>query len=1088
MFRILRRAAYLLGQLNAGLATLLALLFGGLGLVLTLGMAVVVDRAASQHVRADVTQEVAGIASQMRDKLDREMFERWRDIQIAASLDSIRDPELDVDAKRAVITRLQATYPDYAIVALVSPDGHVVATSNRMVEGSDVSKREYFIHGRTGPFVGDVHDAIVLAKLLPQKDGEVPRFLDVAAPIVRKDGTFGGIVVAHLYWEWANKLQRSIFKPLNGTAGTEVLVVAKDGTVLLGPRSLQGHYLDLGSVKAAQAGQSGSAQELWPDGQMYFTGFDRSIGYRDYPGLGWTVLVREQLDEALAPARDIRTSIVKASLLAAFLTMLISIAIARGITQPLRFLTAQAEAAQNSPVVLFRVTRGYAEVRSLSKSLIKLFDERLQREDALTKAREHARRNETEARAKEASFRLLFQANPVPMYVVSTQTMRFLAANDAALSYYGFGREQFLSMNLLDIRPTEEHDRIRETIRTLGESYDADIPWRHQLHDGTKRQVLTSVRKLRYEGHAAALVAVIDITDRLVAEAELRRTQNFLAVIVESMPAMLVVKDAREGRFLLVNKAGEKLLGVPREELLGKNDYDFFPKDQADFFSARDREVVQSGEVQFIPEEPVLTRENGERLLATKKLAIRDDAGEPQFLLVMSEDITERRRAERRVAHMARHDTLTGLPNRVQFHAHLEAVVTQRKRNDQVAVLYLDLDGFKNVNDTLGHTLGDQLLLAAAQRLRGCVRESDFVARLGGDEFGIIQTIAAEDDAASAINSLATRLLASVREPFELDGQSVQIETSVGIAIAPGDGDVPETLLQNADIAVYRAKEEGRGSYRFFEPGMDAQVRARRSMEVDLREALAKNEFEIFYQPIVLVSSGKITGVEALLRWRHPTRGMVSPADFIPLAEETKLIVPLGEWVLNQACAEIASWPGHIRLAVNLSAIQFKNANVPETVVSALTSSGLSRSRLEVEITESTLLNESEKTLIALQDLRAMGVRISMDDFGTGYSSLSYLHKFPFDKIKIDQSFVRELTSHAESQAIVHAVIGLAATLGMTSTAEGVETEEQLNLLRAAGCQEAQGYLLGRPRPAVEIRSLIIDRQPVSRRTGSILP
>jgi diguanylate cyclase (GGDEF)-like protein/PAS domain S-box-containing protein len=1069
---------------RVGLATVLAVSFGTLGLCLTGGLAFIVDRAATQQIHGDIEREVAGLASQMREQLDQGMFERWRDIQVAASLDTIRDAGLSVNLKRSVLAKLQGTYPDYAIVALVSPEGRVVATSNGVVEGIDVSTREYFINGRLAPYVGDVHDALILAKLLPQVDGEPPRFLDVAAPIARPDGTFGGVLVAHLYWEWAQNVSRSVLKLIKKDAGTEIFVIGKDGTVLLGPPSLQGRHLDLTSIAKAQAGGLGAIQEQWPDG-VYLTGFDRSAGYRDYPGLGWTVLVRENLNAALAPARELRSQIIKASLLASFLTVLSGIVIARRVTQPLRRLTTAADAAQHTLMFRFPPARGYAEVADLSRSLVSLFDERIVREETIRKAHDDARMRETEALANEASFRLLFSTNPVPMFVFSLETLKFQAANEAALGFYGVIEGEFLTMTLLDIRPIEEHPRILETVQTFGEvgAYDAERAWRHLRRDGTERQVLTSVRRLTYEGELSGLVAVIDITDRLHAEAELRGTKKFLDAIVESMPAMLVVKDARDHRFVLVNKAAEELLGIPRAEMLGKTDYDVFPRDQAQSFAECDREVLRSSETLIIPEEPIQTRGMGLRLLTTKKLAIRDKDGEPQFLLIMSDDVTERRAAEARITHMAHYDSLTELPNRSLFHEHL-ASAFRRVRADahqRFAVVYLDLDDFKNVNDTLGHSLGDELLQIVAQRLRSCTREGDLVARLGGDEFGIIQTVPLEDDTMRAVSALAMRILSALKTPFVIFGNQVSIGTSIGIAVAPDDGSEPEQLMKSADMALYRVKAEGRGNYRYFEPEMNAKIQTRRAMEADLREALLKNQFEIYYQPLIRISTNQIIGVEALLRWRHPIQGMVSPADFIPLAEETRLIIPIGEWVLHQACAEVASWPGDLRVAVNLSSVQFKNANVPEVVARALALSGLSASRLEAEITETILLQEDGKTLAALNELRAMGVKISMDDFGTGYSSLSYLQKYPFDKIKIDQSFVKDISCTAESQAIIRAAIGLATTLGMSTTAEGVETEDQLTLLRAAGCQEAQGYLISRPKPAAEIRALLEHKESFSK-------
>jgi diguanylate cyclase (GGDEF)-like protein len=435
------------------------------------------------------------------------------------------------------------------------------------------------------------------------------------------------------------------------------------------------------------------------------------------------------------------------------------------------------------------------------------------------------------------------------------------------------------------------------------------------------------------------------------------------------------------------------------------------------------------------------------------------------------EDITERKRAEARIRHMARHDALTDLPNRVLLRERMEeALRVQRREGQAFAVLCLDLDQFKAVNDTLGHPVGDALLKAVAERLGTVGRAGDTIARLGGDEFALIQPLARPHEA----EALARRIIATVSRPYDLDGQHVVIGTSIGIAVAPLDGDDPDILLKNADLALYRAKADGRGGARFFEAEMDAQIKRRRRLEIDLRAAHAENQFELWYQPQVAVATGRVGGFEALLRWRHPERGLVSPADFIPLAEEIGLIVPLGEWVIRTACLEAAHWPADIGVAVNVSAAQFGSRSLEKVVLAALAAAGLNPRRLELEITESVLLTDTEATLATLHRLRGMGVRIAMDDFGTGYSSLSYLRRFPFDKIKIDRSFVRDL-ERADCSAIVEAVAELAAKLGMATTAEGVETQAQLDMVRAKGCTEVQGYLFSPPRPAVHVPALILD-------------
>ena len=436
------------------------------------------------------------------------------------------------------------------------------------------------------------------------------------------------------------------------------------------------------------------------------------------------------------------------------------------------------------------------------------------------------------------------------------------------------------------------------------------------------------------------------------------------------------------------------------------------------------------------------------------------------------EDISDRQRAEERIVHMARHDALTDLPNRTMFREQLEYELKRIKRGDALAVLCLDLDHFKSVNDTLGHPVGDELLKVVAERLRRCIREPDTIARLGGDEFAIIMTgMHAPTDPVV----LAKRIREAVIKPYILDGHQILADISIGISLAPIDATEPDLLLKNADMALYGAKADGRGTYRFFEPEMDARMKARRELDMDLRKALANGEFRLHYQPLVNIQNNEITAFEALLRWNHPIRGLVPPAEFIPIAEETGLIIPLGEWVLRGACQETANWPTNIKVAVNLSPAQLNSRNFTEVVVNALAASGVSANRLQLEITETVLLQNTFNTLATLQKLRALGVQIALDDFGTGYSSLSYLRSFPFDKIKIDRSFIQDLMSGAEPLAIVHAIAGLAKSLNMISTAEGVETKQQLEALQALGCIEMQGYLFSHARPPAEIARMFLN-------------
>jgi diguanylate cyclase (GGDEF)-like protein/PAS domain S-box-containing protein len=571
------------------------------------------------------------------------------------------------------------------------------------------------------------------------------------------------------------------------------------------------------------------------------------------------------------------------------------------------------------------------------------------------------------------------------------------------------------------------------------------------------------------QGAELGVGAIIrDITERKRAEAELRRTRAFADAVVEGMPAALFVKDAAELRYLRLNRGGEELWNVKQDAILGKTAREIFGAGVGDGLERNDRVALRSGRVHVY--EGVVRRPGGggdRKMVRTTKVAIPGPNGEPAYLLGFVEDITERRDAEARIAHMAGHDALTGLPNRTLLRDKLEQAIAARPGS--TAVLCLDIDRFKEVNETLGHPVGDALLRAVAERLRGCVRGREVVARLGGDEFAVLlpAPVGTPDGAAG----LASRVVEALAEPFGIEGgHQLLAPASIGIAVAPADGTDADTLLRRADMALHRAKADGRATWRFFEPALDARLQKRRALEADLRRAVQEGRFELHYQPLFRTPTGRMSGVEALLRWRRPEGDLVPPADFVPLAEETGLIGAIGDWVLRTACAEVAQWPSDtLSVAVNLSPAQFRRGDLVEGVRAALADSGLAPGRLELEITESVLLENDRATLETLRELRALGVRIAMDDFGTGYSSLGYLKRFPFDKIKIDRLFVREMAQDANSMAIVRAVVSLGAPLGITITAEGVETAEQLALLREIGCEEAQGFLLGRPKPGAEL-------------------
>ena len=442
--------------------------------------------------------------------------------------------------------------------------------------------------------------------------------------------------------------------------------------------------------------------------------------------------------------------------------------------------------------------------------------------------------------------------------------------------------------------------------------------------------------------------------------------------------------------------------------------------------------------------------------------------------VVLYTDITELKRREREIQFLADHDTLTGLHNRASFQRRAEeALVGAKRRGTTVAIMCLDLDHFKNVNDTLGHAAGDEFLKCVAKRLRACFRDMDTVARFGGDEFGIVFTDLKQPETAT---TLVSRLLEIVSHPMDYNGQQIVSGVSIGVALSATDGDDADGLIKRADLALYRAKAEGRGTFRFFEEEMDARAQARRALEIDLRQAVIKNQLELHYQPQIDIFTDELVGFESLVRWRHPERGMISPLDFIPLAEETGIIGSIGEWVLHRACSDALAWPSSIKVAVNVSPAQFRTRNIAQLVAKVLADTGLKPNRLELEITESILLRDVDENLTTLRNLKSLGVRISMDDFGTGYSSLGSLRSFPFDKIKIDRSFVSDLERSQDAAAIVHAVLGLGHSLGVATCAEGVETQEQLAFLRGEGCTEVQGYYYSKPRPLGEIAEMLATK------------
>jgi diguanylate cyclase (GGDEF)-like protein/PAS domain S-box-containing protein len=865
-----------------------------------------------------------------------------------------------------------------------------------------------------------------------------------ARPVLAKDGRFFGAV----YASTGMKYFQELFRSTSMGEGYAITLLRKDGTLLTRyPMAGQiGMKVPASVLATLSDSRSGVSRATSPvDGQARIAA---AYSLMKYP---LVIIVTQEEDVAFAAWR--RTAITMGVIAAAMIGLIVIAAwlIARSWRQQERLNAARAEIIESD------------KVRALAEA-------ELVRQRDLTE----------QSRRFNAAVEHMTQG-----LCMFDRDARLVVCNDLYAKMYRLPAEL--------LKPGALHrDIIAHRVRSgvlKGGHDNADV----QQQLSALSALPTEKKSNRIDEHSdGKLIRVTrqplpgggwvathdDITEQRRAEQELNETKQFLDSIVDNIPIAVVVKDAVTRKFVLVNRAFQAMRGLRRDELVGKSVFEFYNARTAEFIDHMDSEVLQ-GRCDGKNLEYDVDTPDGTRIYATSRIVIRDNNdGEAKYLIVVINDVTERKKSEQRIAFMAHHDALTGLANRAAVTQQIEeAAARQRRRGDSFTVLLLDLDRFKHVNDTLGHSAGDALLRQAAARLKALLRETDVLARLGGDEFAIIQS--GETSQREAASALADRIIEIFANPFDIDGNEVNIGTSIGIALAPEHGTNPDSLLKMADMALYGAKSAGRNGYRFFDPDMGAAADARLALENELRRAIAQNELELHYQPIIDTKTRRICSAEALIRWRHPTKGLIAPDNFIPLAEDTGMIAQIGMWVLRTACSDAATWPAEVKVAVNLSPVQFRKTNLADAVMSALAEAGLPPERLEVEITETALIESAAECLPALHRFKNAGIAIALDDFGTGYSSLSQLTMFPFDKIKIDKSFTQNLTKRAECAAIISAALTLAQNLDIATTAEGVETNDQYKLLRLAGVTSLQGYLFQRPCPVSEIDFDVIFGAPV---------
>lgn len=1144
-------------------------------LILSIVLGGVAGYLSRVQLKQAAQQSVDELAFQIADKLDRGMFERYQAIEAVAQVASLYNLTVSVSTQRAILESVQKGYSDYAWIGLTNAEGLVVASTGGLLEGRQVSDRPWFQQAQTKGYVGDVHDALLLNQLLPNTTDAPLRFVDIAVPVTNIEGTFMGVLAAHLSWRWAEEIQQSLLTPTDSHVQAEIFILDQRGKVLLAP--------------AGEDPLTHDALEITPNSNAYITGLARTQGYRDYPGLGWQVYVRQPLAIALAPARSLQRHVLMVGMLLGVVTALGHGLRSHQIVRPILHLTKAADAIrQGRSDVLIPTPHGQDEIAILTHSLAAMVAT-IQQQTQQLRADIQQQQQDAELILQQAD--LLNITTDAIIVQDLDWNIRFW--NKGAERMYGWRAEETCHPKV-SLLMSPSHSPDLDMARQIALEKGA---WQGELKKWTKSgQELTVSSRWDLvrdkDGHPQSILCVeTDITELKGIEQSLQTSQTLYESLVNSLPVNLYRIDL-EGRVTFVNQVLQQSLGVPEDAVIGKTSYDFYPKDLADKYRADDAQVVETGQPLYLTEEninpttgefhyvevikipifdatghvagiqglfwditdrkraeialsqsetlwrslaqntpdyimllnqdyeivflnrtlpglsmaevigislPSLAPESEEyirkvlyrvlqtgvperyetfhdspdgvrRFFESRVLPIRDSLSD-EVLLVTSTDITEQKRQQQQLEHIVHHDRLTNLPNRILLATYLQQAMQKAEQHDHhLAVVYLDLDGFKTINDAYGHEVGDQLLSTVAAHMQQSLRHQDILARLGGDEFVAILTELSDVEA--SIPAL-TRLLDTAAQPVQIDNLELQISASLGVTFFPQSDPIDaDQLLRQADLAMYQAKLTGKNCYHTFDTAQDRLLRHHHANLQDIRRALDNHEFVLYYQPQINARTGQIIGAEALIRWQHPQRGLLCPADFLSIIANQRLSVELGEWVLDAALSQLEVWHQaglFVSVSVNVDAYYLQQTTFIEGLHNLLTAHPqIPATCLKLEILETSALEDINYISQMMEACQTIGVNFALDDFGTGYSSLTHLKHLPATQLKIDKSFVRDMLSDPSDLAILKGVMGLATAFRRDVIAEGVETQEHLEQLLKLGCELAQGYGIARPMPGQE--------------------